>query len=206
MSQKLVFYTNPMSRGRIVRWLLEELGVDYETKIIEYGSTMKTGDYLAINPMGKVPAIQHGSIIVTETAAICTYLAETFSEAGLAPLPEEKGSYYRWMFFVAGPLEQATALKALEVNIPAEKQGMLGCGNLELTLNALSKAVTANEYIAGKRFTAADIYIGSHIAWGMQFGTIEKRPEYIAYWERVSQRSAYLQAQKIDDESMPKNK
>jgi glutathione S-transferase len=204
MSQKLVFYTNPMSRGRIVRWLLEELGVDYETKFIEYGAAMKSPEYLAINPMGKVPAIQHGEVVVTESAAICTYLAETFPDAGLAPLPEEKGNYYRWMFFAAGPLEQATGLKALEVEIPHEKQGMLGCGNLELTLNALSKAFTANEYIAGKRFTAADIYIGSHIGWGMQFGTIEKRPEYIAYWERVSQRSAYLQAQKIDDELMPK--
>ena len=134
MSKKLVFYTNPRSRGRIVRWLLEELGINYETKVIEYGAAMKSPEYLAINPMGKVPAIQYGEEVVTETAAICTYLAEIFPDAGLAPLPEEKGNYYRWLFFAAGPLEQATVLKAMEVNIPAEKQGMLGFGNFEITL------------------------------------------------------------------------
>lgn len=204
MSQKLVFYTNPRSRGRIVRWVLEELGIEYETKIIEYGAQMKSPEYLAINPMGKVPAIQHGEVVVTESAAICTYLAETFPEAGLAPLPEEKGNYYRWMFFAAGPLEQATALKGLNVNIPAEKQGMLGFGNFEITLNALSKALLDNPYIAGNRFTAADVYVGLSIGWGMQFGMIEKRPEFVAYWERISQRPAYLRAQKLDDELIPK--
>ncbi len=204
MSQKLVFYTNPRSRGRIVRWVLEELGIEYETKIIEYGAQMKSPEYLAINPMGKVPAIQHGEVVVTESAAICTYLAETFPEAGLAPLPEEKGNYYRWMFFAAGPLEQATALKGLNVNIPAEKQGMLGFGNFETTLNALSKALLDNPYIAGNRFTAADVYVGLSIGWGMQFGMIEKRPEFVAYWERISQRPAYLRAQKLDDELIPK--
>lgn len=204
MSQKLVFYTNPRSRGRIVRWVLEELVIEYETKVIEYGAQMKSPEYLAINPMGKVPAIQHGEVVVTESAAICTYLAETFPEAGLAPLPEEKGNYYRWMFFAAGPLEQATALKGLNVNIPAEKQGMLGFGNFEITLNALSKALLDNPYIAGNRFTAADVYVGLSVGWGMQFGMIEKRPEFVAYWERISQRPAYLRAQKLDDELIPK--
>lgn len=204
MSQKLVFYTNPRSRGRIVRWVLEELGIEYETKVIEYGAEMKSPEYLAINPMGKVPAIQYGKVVVTESAAICTYLAEAFPEAGLAPLHEEKGNYYRWMFFAAGPLEQATALKGLNVNIPAEKQGMLGFGNFEITLNALSKALMDNPYIAGNRFTAADVYVGLSVGWGMQFGMIEKRPEFVAYWERISQRPAYLRAQKLDDELIPK--
>lgn len=204
MSKKLVFYTNPRSRGRIIRWLLEELGINYETKVIEYGAAMKSPEYLAVNPMGKVPAIQYGDTIVTETAAICTYLAEVFPDTGLAPLSEEKGSYYRWLFFAAGPLEQATALKGLDINIPAEKQGMLGFGNFEITLNALSKALKDNPYIAGNRFTAADVYVGLSIGWGMQFGTIEKRPEFVAYWERISQRPAYLRAQKLDDELIPK--
>lgn len=204
MSKKLMFYTNPRSRGRIVRWMLEELGINYETKVIEYGAAMKSPEYLAINPMGKVPAIQYGKEVVTESAAICTYLAETFPDAGLAPLPEEKGSYYRWLFFAAGPLEQATALKGLDINIPAEKQGMLGFGNFEITLNALSKALTDNPYIAGNRFTAADVYVGLSIGWGMQFGMIDKRPEFVTYWERISQRPAYLRAQKLDDELIPK--
>ncbi|AUR51014.1 glutathione S-transferase family protein [Aquella oligotrophica] len=204
MSKKLVFYTNPRSRGRIVRWMLEELGINYETKVIEYGAAMKSPEYLAINPMGKVPAIQYGEEVVTESAAICTYLAETFPDAGLAPLPEEKGNYYRWLFFAAGPLEQATALKGLDINIPAEKQGMLGFGNFEITLNALSKALMDNPYIAGNRFTAADVYVGLSIGWGMQFGMIEKRSEFVEYWERISQRPAYLRAQKLDDELIPK--
>lgn len=204
MSKKLVLYTNPRSRGRIVRWILEELSIEYETKVIEYGAAMKSPEYLAINPMGKVPAIQHGEVVVTESAAICTYLAETFPDAGLAPRPEEKGNYYRWLFFAAGPLEQATALKAMEVNIPAEKQGMLGFGNLKVTLDALSQALNYNPYIAGNRFTAADVYVGLSIGWGIQFGTIEKRPEFVAYWERISQRPAYLRAQKLDDELISK--
>jgi glutathione S-transferase len=186
MTQKVVFYTNPMSRGGIVRWLLEEIGVEYETKVFEFGQAMKSPEYLAINPMGKVPAIVHGDTIVTETAAICVYLAEVFPEAKLAPLPEERGNYYRWMFFAAGPLEQAIGIKALGIDVPRDKQGMLGYGNLNLTLDTLSKAVTANPYIAGERFTAADVYVGAHIGWGLQFGTIEKRPEFVAYWQKKS--------------------
>jgi len=204
MTQKLTLYTNPMSRGRIVRWLLEELGIEYDVKVLEYGATMKAPEYLAINPMGKVPAVVHGNNIVTECAAICTYLAETFPEAGLAPTAEERGAYYRWLFFAAGPLEQAIGIKALGVDIPQDKQGMLGCGNVTLTLDTLSYAVKANPYIAGDRFTAADVYVGSHLGFGMQFGTIEKRPEFVSYWQRICDRPAHIKASQLDDQLMGK--
>ncbi len=106
MTDKLVFYTHPMSRGRIVRWMLEEIGAPYETQVLDYGTTMKAPDYLAINPMGKVPAIMHGDSVVTECAAICAYLADAFPAAGLAPnvTSRDRGAYYRWLFFAAGPL------------------------------------------------------------------------------------------------------
>ena len=106
MSAHITFYTNPMSRGQIVRWALEESGTDYETVVVEYGEDMKGPEYLAINPMGKVPAIRHGKAVVTECAAICAYLAEAFPQAGLLPNAEERAAYFRWMFFAAGPLEQ----------------------------------------------------------------------------------------------------
>jgi len=109
MTEELVFYTHPMSRGRIVRWMLEEVGQPYQTELLDFATTMRAPAYLAINPMGKVPALRHGEIVVTEAAAICAYLADAFPEAGLAPPPGDKrrGAYYRWLFFAAGPLDAA---------------------------------------------------------------------------------------------------
>lgn len=199
MSQ-LTFYTNPMSRGRIVRWMLEEIGVVYETKLLDYATTMKGAEFLAINPMGKVPAIKHGSAIVTETPAICAYLAETFPEAGLAPqTSEERAAYYRWLFFAAGPLEQALGLKMLKVEVTAEKERSLGCGNPQTTLDVIAQVVSASPYICGERFTAADVYIGSHISFGIRFGIFEERPEFTAYLERVLSRPAKLRAEELDN-------
>lgn len=201
--QPIIFYTNPMSRGRIVRWLLEELGISYETKVLDYGTSMKSPEYLAINPLGKVPAIKHGDALVTETAAICTYLADVFADKGLAPITaEEKARYYRWMFFAAGPIEQAIGFKLLNAEITPELQKSLGCGNPDDTFIALSKAVSQSTYITGERFTAADVYIGSHLLFGMQFGKLEKRPEFVAYCERLCNRPAKLRADEIDNSLM----
>lgn len=204
MSQELVFYTNPQSRGRLVRWMLEEVGAPYRTQVLEYGTSMKSPEYLAINPMGKVPAIVHGSQVVTECAAICTYLAEVFPEAGLAPRPEERGSYYRWMFFAAGPLEQAiTDKKMFEVEPDAEKQMMAGYGTYTGALDNLSQWLKANAFVTGERFTAADVYVGAQINWGINFGTIEKRPEFADYAARVTDRDAFRRAMAADDALVP---
>lgn len=195
MTASIVFYTNPMSRGGIVHWMLEEVGADYEMKTIEYGAAMKSAEYLAINPMGKVPAIVHGDKVVTEVAAICAYLADAFPDAGLAPPLTERADYYRWLFFAAGPLESAVSTRMCGFQ-PTEKQsGMLGFGTYDLALETLAGALKNRRYVAGERFTAADVYVGSHVGWGMQFGSIERRPEFEAYWDGLKDRPA---RQKVD--------
>jgi glutathione S-transferase len=203
MADELVLYTNPMSRGRIARWMLEETGAPYRTETLEYGTTMKAPEYLAINPMGKVPAIRHGNTVVTECAAICAYLADAFPDAELAPPPAARGDYYRWLFFAAGPLEAATVNRALGLEAPADKQAMVGYGNFGLVMDTLEKAIADRDFIAGERFSAADVYLGSHIGWGLQFGSIEKRPGFAKYHARVTDRDAYRRANALDDAAMP---
>lgn len=145
----LTFYTNPMSRGRIARWMLEEVGAPYETVVLDYATTMKGEAYRSINPMGKVPAIVHDGHVLTEGAAICAYLADAFPEAGLAPPLSERADYYRWLFFAAGPVEHAVTNKSLGVTPTDDQQRMAGYGHFDLTVDVLEKAVSANPYIAG---------------------------------------------------------
>ena len=199
MAKELVFYTNPMSRGRIIRWMLEEVGQPYRTVILDYATTLKGPEYLAINPMGKIPAITHGDTVVTEAAAICAYLADAFPEAGLAPPPAERGAYYRWLFFAAGCVEPAVSAKSLGFSPAPEQKRMAGFGSLEDVVDTLEKAVTGRQFVAGDRFTAADVYLGSQIGWGMQFGSIGKRPAFEAYWNRLVDRPAAVRAREIDD-------
>jgi glutathione S-transferase len=186
-----------MSRGQIVRWMLEEIGVHYETRIIDY-SSIKEADYLLVNPMGKVPAIRHDGKVVTESAAIVAYLADVFPDAGLAPRPEEKADYYRWMFFAAGPLEHAVINQAIGVTPTLQQQRMVGYGTYELALDVLDGWIGQRDYVCGSRFTAADVYVGSHILWGLQFGTIAHRPAFDAYAERLAGRDAYQRGKAID--------
>ena len=202
---ELVFYTNPMSRGRIVRWMLEEVGQPYRTEVIQYGPDMKNTAFKAINPMGKVPAVTHGDQVVTECAAICAYLADAFPQAGLAPPPGDaaRAAYYRWLFFAAGPLEAATTNKALQFEVPEGKQAMAGYGSFDLTLSAIEGALSGRDYLASGRFSAADLYLGAQLGWGMIFGTIEKRPAFAAYFDRLSARPAYVRARDLDDALMP---
>ena len=203
MAQQLTFYTNPNSRGRIVRWMLEEIGCPYETEVLDYGTGMKSPAYLAINPMGKVPAIRHGEKIVTECAAICCYLADKFPEVGLAPPLGERADYYRWLFFAAGPVEAAVMNRHLGFEVSSEQERMVGYGHYRHVLDALELAVAGDEYIAGARFSAADVYVGSQIGWGLQFGTLEERPGFAAYWARISDRDAYRRANALDDALVP---
>ena len=191
----LVFYTHPLSRGGIVHWMLEELGASYHMVPLAFGETMKAPDYLAINPLGKVPAIRHGDTVVTEAAAICAYLADAFPEAGLAPPPAARGDYYRWLFLAAGPLESAIALNDLGVQPTPEQQMRLGCGDYWALVDTLAGALAGRRYIAGDTFSAADVYVGSHIGWGMQFGTLPRRPEFEAYWAGLCERPAHQRCQ-----------
>jgi len=201
MDRELVFYTHPMSRGRIARWMLEEVGQPYQTEILEYGTTMKGAEYLAINPMGKVPALRHGDTVVTECAAICAYLADAFPKAGLAPAVDDprRGVYYRWLFFGAGPVEAATTNKSFGVEVPPERRGMAGYGSLDDVVRVLESAVQPGPFLLGDRFSAADVYLGSQIGWGLAFGTLDKRPALEAYAARITSRPAALRAREIDD-------
>lgn len=199
MAAELIFYTNPMSRGQIVRWMLEEVGAPYETRLLDYGTTMKGADYLAINPMGKVPAIVHAGRTVTECAAICAYLADAFPDTGLAPAPDDRADYYRWLFFAAGPLEQAITAKQFGFEPDADQQRMAGFGSLASVLDALEGAVAGKAFVAGDRFSAADVYVGSQIDWGLQFGTIPSRPAFEAYVAPLRERTGYKRAKAIDN-------
>ena len=201
MAEEIVFYSNPMSRGRIVRWMLEEVGRPYRAVVLDYGTTMKAPDYLALNPMGKVPTITHGEVTVSECAAICAYLADAFPQAGLAPALDDpmRGPYLRWMFFAAGPVEAAVTARSLGLLAPADKAGMVGYGTFDTVIDTLETAVSGGPYILGERFSAADVYVGSQIAWGLQFKSIPERPAFAAYAARITAREAAVRARALDD-------
>lgn len=199
MTETLTLYTNPMSRGRIARWMMEEIHQPYEVVNVPFGPSMKTPEYKAMNPMGKVPVLKHGERIITECAAICAHLAEAFPERHLAPQPEERADYYRWMFFAAGPLEQAVTNNALGFQVPDDKRGMSGYGSYRHVMDTLEKAVSTYDFIAGNRFTAADVYVGSAVSWGLMFGSIEKRPAFEDYARRIGTREAYRRSHALCD-------
>lgn len=193
MSDSIVFYYNPMSRARIVHWMLEELGVPYERRFIDLqAGEQKKPEFLAVNPMGKIPAIVHRGVVVTETAAICAYLADAFPQAGLAPAPDDpqRGTYFRWLFFGAGCVEPAL-LDRLFARPPVERRTALGYGSYEDTVNVLEKALTPGPFILGERFSAADVFIASQIGYGFLTKCLEPRPALQAYLGRCTARPAY---------------
>ncbi len=191
MAEPLILYTNPRSRGTIAAWMLEETGVPYEARILDFGPEMNAPEFLALNPMGKVPVLVQGSTVVTECAAICAWLADAYPEADLAPPPGERAAYYRWFFFASGPLEAAVTNKALGVAVDAKQRSFVGYGDgLERVLDTLETAVTTSPWLAGPRFSAADVYVGAQLGWGMMFGSIERRPAFEDYWGRLAERPA----------------
>lgn len=195
---ELTLYSNPQSRGLIAQWMLAEVGRPYALVNLDYGTTMKAPDYLAINPMGKVPALVHRPAgtdepqVVTEAAAICAYAAHAFPDAGLLPDPGDAAAYFRWMFFCAGPVEAAIMDRHMKVEISDEQKIMVGYGRYEEAVAALENAMpTGAGWVAGARFTAADVYVGATVSWGLQFGTLPDRPGFRAYSERLAERPAY---------------
>lgn len=215
----ITFYTNPNSRGRIVRWMLEEIGCPYETVVLDYerasegdpwgGAALERPDstdvkrskfFSEVNPIGKIPAIVHNGRVISESAAICVYLAETFPEALLAPTPEERADYYRWMFFAAGPVEQAVTNFRADFTPTTSQEFFLGYGSYERTVEQLEWATSAHPYIAGDRFTAADVYVGSHVGWGLGLQTLPYRQAFIDYAQKLTMRPAYQRAVAKDNE------
>lgn len=201
-SSKIRFFSNPHSRARIVRWMLEECGADYETVNLEFGTEMKAPAYLSINPMGKVPALQHGEAVVTETAAILAYLAELFPAKQLAPAAgsPQRASYLRWLYFVAGPVEAIFTAQSegwLKHQTP-EQALSAGFGRMEDVTAALRQAVAGKRFVCGEFFTAADVALASYIGWGMAQDLLPKLPEFEAYANPLLQRAASVRADEID--------
>ena len=202
MADEIVFYTNPQSRGAMTHWMLEEIGCPYRVEVLNYTGTMKSPEYLALNPMGKVPTIRHGNQVVTETGAILCHLADAFPEAKLAPPLGQRGAYYRWLFFIAGPAEAAMSNKSVGWNPDTpELQARFGYGSYERTIDTIAKAVDGKRHVAADHFTAADLYVASFLSWGMSFGLVDKRPafeNYVApHVERPAAKRAMEQSQKM---------
>ncbi len=198
--RELEFYYAPRSRSGTILWMVEELGVPYRLKILNFKkSEHKLPDYLAINPMGKVPAIKHGDTVVTECAAICCYLADAFPEAGLAPAIDapERGTYLRWLFFAPGCIEPAMTDKAFQR--PAVPPSTVGYGDFETVMDVIAQAVSQGDYLLGDRFCAADVVLGSALNYGMMFGVIPDRPEFISYTDRLKTRPALKRMQELDE-------
>jgi len=199
MGKTLTFYTNPQSRARITRWMLEETGLPYEEVVLDFGTTMKSPEYLAVNPMGKVPAIRHGDLVVTENAAICAYLADLVPEKGLAPPAgsPERGTYYRWLFFLAGPVE--SLLTAKETGALADPRAA-GYGSEADVLRVLEQAVSGRQHLVGDRFTTPDLLMAAFLSYYMMVGMLEKKPAFTAFAELHAARPAARAAEARDNE------
>lgn len=199
MADELVLYTNPMSRGRIARWMMEEIGQPYRAEIVGFGEPMKGAAYKAINPMGKVPALRHKDTVITEVAAICTYLADEFPQAKLnVPIgTPRRGVYLKWLFFGPGCLEPATIDRAAPRKEEA-RRAMLGYGDFDTTMNVIAKAVAEGPWLMGEQFTAADVVIGANVRWGMSFKLLPERPEFNAYVARIVARPGAQRADAKD--------
>ena len=201
MVTNLKFYTNPQSRGQIVRWMLEEVGQPYDTEILTYDGTLKGDAYRAINPMQKIPAIVHNGKVVTEVAAICLYLADAFPAAGLAPPPAERADYYRWTFFASGPIEAAFSNKVAGWEPTPERERMFGYGNFDRAVDTMEQAVTGKRFIADDKFSAADVVVGSQIGFMLMFKLLEPRPAFTAYIASVTDRDAWRRGKQLDEEA-----
>lgn len=194
------FFFNPMSRAQIARWALHEAGADYEPVFVDW--VKKPQALLDANPMGKLPTIVHHhgghDHVVSEAAAVCHYLAEREAPE-LLPRDEEKADYFRWLFFAAGPLEQAVTANALGWKPTAQQEAMAGFGNYERAIDALDGWLSAHHHVCGERFTMADVYVGSQIDWGLTFKSMPSCPAFEAYAERLRARPAYQAAKAIDN-------
>ena len=195
------FFTNPMSRGQIARWALHEAGAAYDQVLIDFAAPHPELD--AFNPMRKVPTIVHhavgGDRTISEAAAICAYLADAHPGAELAPRETERADYYRWMFFAAGPVEQAIVAKSMGWEVPQGREGMVGFGSLDRVLDTLEGQLDGRDWVCGERFTMADVYVGSQVDWGLMFGSMPSRDAFVAYADRLRLRAGYTAAKAIDN-------
>lgn len=202
---KLKLYGHPWSRASVAHYMLEELGEPYDYHILDLQKgDHKKPDYLAVNPMGKVPALKDGDMVMTEVAAICCYLADTYPRNGLAPAIGDplRGPYLKWLFFGPSVVEPAMMEKMFGWQIP--RRGAAGWNELEAVLDVISDGISKGPYILGQKFTAADVVIGSGLAWGMLFSGIPERPEFTAYTARIAERPASKRHKAKEEEILGK--
>jgi glutathione S-transferase len=198
----LTLYHATPSRSSIVLWMMEEVGEPYDIHLLNLQKgEQQQPEYLAVNPMGKVPALRHGEAVITEVAAICTYLADAFPDARLnVPIgAPRRGEYLKWLFFGPGCLEYAMTDRAF----PRKEQprrATLGYGDFDAVMNVVAQALTRGPYLMGEQFTAADVVNGSYIRWGMAFKMVPERPEFTAYAARLAARPAAQRAEAEDKE------
>jgi glutathione S-transferase len=199
---KLTLYHAAPSRSAITRWMLEEVGEPYDIHLLDLSKgDNRAAEYLAINPMGKVPALRHGDIVITEAAAICAYLADEFPRAELnVPIGDpRRGPYLKWLFFGPSCIEPAAMDRAFPRKEEA-RRAALGYGDFDTVVDVVAKAVATGPHILGEQFTAADVVIGSGLRWGMMFKLLPERPEFTAYAERLATRPALQRAEAKDKE------
>lgn len=197
----LKLYHAVPSRASTAHWMLEEVGEPYELELLDLkGGDQRSPAYLALNPMGKVPTLVDGDLVVSEVSAICCYLADAYPKAGLAPAIGDvrRGAYLKWLFFGPSCIEPAMLEHAFPRNEPVGR-GTLGFGDFETVMNVLTQATAAaNPYVMGEQFTAADVVVGSGLRWGMMFKLIPERPEFVAYVSRLNARPALQRATEMD--------
>lgn len=198
-NSKLVFYHAPNSRSSGTRILLEELGAEYEVHALDLKTgTQRQPGYLAVNPLGKVPAVRHGDALVTEQVAVYIYLADLFPQAGLAPPIGDplRGPYLRWLAFYGSSFEPAMVDRAMKREPgPA---AMSPYGDPDLVLDTLANQLRPGPYILGERFTAADILWGTALNWMIMFKIVDERPEFTGYVQRIIGRPAVKRAAELD--------
>ena len=192
---KPVLYHMPQTRGGTTMWMNEELGDVCDVKLINMkASEQKSPAFLKINPMGKIPALVHDGVAVTEAAAICAYLADVFPQAGLAPAANDpkRGAYFRWMFFAPSCIEPMMLDKFAQVK--RENTASVGYGSEADVLNAVKIAIGDGPFLLGEKFTAADVVFGSTLNFAMMFGAIEKTEPFASYAGLLTARPAFKRA------------
>ena len=201
MATLTLYHASP-SRSSIVRWMLEETGEPYDLHLLKLaeGEQMKP-DYLAVNPMGKVPALRHGDAVITEAAAICTYLADEFPHAHLnVPIGDpRRGVYLKWLFFGPACIEPAITDRAFP-RVEQPRRSTLGYGDFDTVMDVVAKGLAKGPYLMGEQFTAADVVIGSTLRWGKMFKLLPKRPEFVDYVQRLEKRPALQRATALDQQ------
>ena len=202
--EKIVLYTHPQSRGRNVVWMLEECGAEYETVLMNFGEDLHSPAYLAVNPMGKLPALKYGDTVITEASAIITFLADLFPQAKLAPaqVDGQRGEYYRWLFYTASSVEAALMEVAFQLPIQPSMRKSLGYGSMEQVIATLDGQLSKQSYLLGEHFQSCDLLLAGLLMFAIRSGALSPTPAMQAYLARITERAAYQKMLQMGEAQM----